>query len=166
MSILLTCQPGAPLRKDATSMTPPPSADAAAVSNDGPIRPVVPVIIDREDREEPEPPPPDAGRVDEVRLQLRVSPVDAEVTWGAKRLGMVKPHEPLEITRPRHSGPVDLILRAPGFVPYHTRLFTDADDRVAIDLVRPSAGSGLVEWKVKPSPRGPSRAPAARSSHH
>jgi hypothetical protein len=159
LCVLLACQRGAPLRPDATGVTPFVVTDAAAgAATDGaalPVLPVVPVVVDREIDDEPAT-PADAGPPPNVRLVLRVGPVDAEVTWGAKRLGLVKRTEPLEILRPQHSGPVDLVIRAAGFVPYHTRLFTDADDRVTVDLVRPSAGPGLTEWKVKP--------PASRSS--
>ena len=157
-SVLLACQRGAPLRPDATPVTPSTTSDAAVAPSDGPVFPVVPVVLEREIDDEPAAPAADAGPADNVRLQLRVGPVDAEVTWGAKRLGLVKRSEPLEILRPRHSGPVDLVIRAPGFVPYHTRLFTDADDRISVDLVRPSAGIGLVQWK----PKGPVARPSRR----
>jgi hypothetical protein len=154
LGFLLSCQRGAPLRPDATVLTPTTVTDAAAPASS--VLPVVPVVIDREVDDEPAS-TADAGPPATVRLQLRVSPVDAEVTWGAKRLGIVKRSEPLEIVRPQHSGPVDLVVRAAGFVPHHTRLFTDADDRVTVDLVRPSAGPGLTEWKVKPAPARSSR---------
>jgi hypothetical protein len=156
LGFLLACQRGAPLRPDATVLTPTSVTDAAAPAGASSVLPVVPVVIDREVDDEPAS-TADAGPPATVRLQLRVSPVDAEVTWGAKRLGIVKRSEPLEIVRPQHSGPVDLVVRAAGFVPHHTRLFTDADDRVTVDLVRPSAGPGLTEWKVKPAPARSSR---------
>jgi hypothetical protein len=153
---LSACQRGAPLRPDATVLPPSAVTDAAAGGAPS-VLPVVPVVIEREIDDEPVA-TVDAGPAPTVRLLLRVQPVDAEVTWGGKRLGIVKRSEPLEIVRPQHSGPVDLVIRAPGFVPYHTRLFTDADDRVSVELVRPSAGPGLTEWKVKPPPASrPSR---------
>lgn len=79
-----------------------------------------------------------------VTLKLWVVPAQgAEVFWGAKRLGKVdKP--PFEIERPRRSGPMDLIVRAPGYLPYHTRLFTDRDDRLTIRLVRPQDSGGML----------------------
>jgi hypothetical protein len=157
LCVLMACQRGAPLRPDATVLTPPSVTDAAVPGTGASsVLPVVPIVIDREVDDEPAS-IPDAGPPATVRLQLRVSPVDAEVTWGAKRLGVVKRSEPLEIVRPQHSGPVDLVVRAAGFVPYHTRLFTDGDDRVSVELVRPSAGPGLTEWKVKPAPARSSR---------
>lgn len=163
MSVLLACRRGAPLQQDATAVTRLPPADAGGLPGDAallPVMPVIPVVL------EPEPAPDeadpttneDAGAPENVRLQVRVGPVDAEVFWGVKRLGVVKRAEPLEIVRPKHSGPMDLVIRAAGFVPHHTRLFTDRDDRVTIDLVRPSAAPGLVEWKVKaPATRLPPR---------
>jgi hypothetical protein len=154
---LLSCQRGAPLHRDATTLTPSSVTDAAMnATSDGPVLPVVPIVIDREIDDEPMA-PADAGPPDNVRLLLRVGPVDAEVFWGGKRLGIVKRAEPLEILRPRHSGPVDVVVRAPGFVPHHTRFFTDADDRVTVDLVHPTAAPGLTQWKAKPAPTHPSR---------
>ncbi len=85
-------------------------------------------------------PEPDAGQPD-VRLTVRIMPVDAEIHWGAKRLGVARRGERFEIVRRRHSGPLDLVIRAPGFAPYHTRLFSDRDDSVAIELVRAAGGT-------------------------
>ena len=67
-----------------------------------------------------------------VTVKLQVEPPKvAHVFWGAKDLGPA----PLEVKRPRGSGPLDLILRAPGYLTFHTRAFTDKDDRLAVRLV-------------------------------
>ena len=82
-------------------------------------------------------------RSENVRLKLWVLPVTAEVVWGAKRLGTAG-RDPLEIERPRNSGPLDLVVRAPGYLPYNTRLLTDRDDSVTVRLIpprRPAASS-------------------------
>lgn len=81
----------------------------------------------------------DAGPRQDVLLKLRILNADAEVFWGAKRVAVGKRGEFLEIERPQHSGPLDLVLRAPGFLPYHTRLFTDRDDNVSVELSRAPA---------------------------
>ena len=67
-----------------------------------------------------------------ITIKVLVDPPQrAHVYWGTKDFGFA----PLEITRPRGSGPVDLILRAPGYLTVHTRAFTDRDDKIAIHLV-------------------------------
>jgi hypothetical protein len=92
----------------------------------------------------------EAGEADprspKVKLKLWVSPVSAEVIWGARRLGIAG-REPLEIERPRGSGPLDLVVRAPGYLPYHTRLFTDRDDTLTVRLVSPANAASLLGWK-------------------
>jgi len=66
-----------------------------------------------------------------VTIKLLVTPPKlAHVIWGVKDLGVA----PLELRRPRGSGPMDLILRAPGFLTHHTRVFTDRDDTLSIRL--------------------------------
>jgi hypothetical protein len=75
-----------------------------------------------------------------VRVRIVVTPpVEAVVVWGSKKLGKVG-RQPLEIVRPRDSGPMDVEIRAPGYVPFHTRLFTDRDDKIAVHLTRGPGG--------------------------
>jgi hypothetical protein len=54
----------------------------------------------------------------------------AHVLWGRKDFG----EAPLEIQRPRNSGPLDLIVVAPGYLPLHARAFTDRDDKLSLRL--------------------------------
>jgi hypothetical protein len=71
-------------------------------------------------------------RSDTVTIKLLVDPPKrAHAFWGMKDMGVT----PLEIKRPRGSGPVDLAIRAPGYLTIHTRAFTDRDDRITIRLV-------------------------------
>jgi len=92
-----------------------------------------------------------------VRLRLTVTPVQADVFWGGKKIGTAG-KQPFELERPRASGPLDLIIRAPGFLPYHTRLYTDRDDRLTVRLWRPEEASGLLGWKpVAPNAPAPGR---------
>jgi len=82
-----------------------------------------------------------AERPRSVKVQIVADPPQkAHVYWGVKDLGLA----PLEIERPRGSGPLDLILRAPGFLVVHTRAFTEHDDKVVVHLIAapvpPSAG--------------------------
>lgn len=68
-----------------------------------------------------------------VRIVLKVFPPNrATVHWGKKNLGLIKPKAPLIIQRPRDSGPMDLLVRADGCVPVHTRAYTFTDSTVAV----------------------------------
>jgi hypothetical protein len=80
-----------------------------------------------------------------VTLTLNISPpVKALVMWGAKQLARVAPDKPtVELQRPRSSGPLDLEIRAEGFLPHHTRLHSDRNDKVNVRLVRPAEASTL-----------------------
>jgi hypothetical protein len=67
-----------------------------------------------------------------VTIRLLVQPPGvAHVLWGMKDLGVA----PLDIVRPRGSGPLDLTLRASGYLTFHTRAFTEHDDKIAIRMV-------------------------------
>src|SRR6185312_3734648 len=50
----------------------------------------------------------------------------AMVFWGKKRLGIIAPHAPLVVTRPRDSGPLDVVVKSDGFVTVQTRAYTFA----------------------------------------
>jgi hypothetical protein len=122
----------------------PPAAQVAAPDAALAVEPAV---------EQPERDP----RAPRVRLRLAVGPGDAEVFWGGKKLG-VTVNGVFEIERPRGSGPLDLMLRAPGFLPHHTRLYTDRDDKLAVRLTRHGEAAGLLGWKPAPdSPPPPPR---------
>jgi hypothetical protein len=84
-----------------------------------------------------------------VKLTLAISPpVKASVLWGAKQVARVTPDKPtVELQRARSSGPLDLEIRADGFLPHHTRLYSDRNDRVSIRLVRPADASALLGFR-------------------
>jgi hypothetical protein len=86
---------------------------------------------------------------EKVTLKLNVSPpVKAIVMWGAKKVGQVTPSDStLEIERPRSSGPLDLEIRAEGYLPHHTRLHTDRSDKVNVRLVRPAEAAGMSGYR-------------------
>jgi hypothetical protein len=109
----------------ATPATPPPSAAAAP--------PATP----------PEPPSTIA------RITFVTNPsVNATVTWGKTRLGVITPKAALVIERPRDSGPLDVIVRAPGYLPVTTRAHTFADTRIVVKLTRPDQTQALVGYKA------------------
>ncbi len=104
---------------------------------------------------EAEPPERDPGSA-RVRLKLFVQPVEAEVLWGRKKLGIAG-RKPLELERPRGSGPVDVVVRAPGYLPFHTRLLGDRDDTLTVRLVTPTQARGLLGFKPGSAGRAPAR---------
>ena len=84
-----------------------------------------------------------------VTLTLSISPpVKATVMWGSKQLARVAPDNPtVELQRPRNTGPLDLDIRAEGFLPHHTRLHSDRNDKVSVRLVRPADAPGLLGYR-------------------
>jgi hypothetical protein len=71
-----------------------------------------------------------------VRIVFTVLPSSkrATVQWGKKRLGVIGPHAPLIVQRPRDSGPLDVVVRAEGCVPVQTRAYTFEDSKVAVKV--------------------------------
>ena len=84
-----------------------------------------------------------------VTLTLSISPpVKALVMWGSKQLARITPDTPtVELQRPRSSGPLDLDIRAEGFLPHHTRLYSDRSDKVNVRLVRPAEATSLLGYR-------------------
>jgi hypothetical protein len=108
----------------------PPAATPAVAGPESPLS-----------DEGPEPAAPGATDGPQVTLKL-VADANrkAHVFWGRKDLGVA----PLEIRRPRGSGPLDLVFVAPGFLPLHTRAFTDHDETLSVRLYDEAAASGLL----------------------
>ena len=85
--------------------------------------------------------PPDK---EAITLTIRsVGKVKTVVTWGRRTLG----ETPLVLKWPRNSGPVDVVLRAQGHLPVHTRLFTFNDDKVTVKLVDEEGKKTLFGYK-------------------
>lgn len=84
-----------------------------------------------------------------VTLKVSVTPpVKAQVMWGAKSLAKLSPgNMEAAIVRPRGSGPVDLEIKAEGYLPYHTRLYSDRNERVGARLYRAEEAPGLFGYK-------------------
>jgi hypothetical protein len=60
-----------------------------------------------------------------VKVEFRTYPGRrASVMWGGTRLGFIDRNKPLVVERPRDSGPLDVVIRSPGFVPVHARAYT------------------------------------------
>lgn len=106
-----------------------------------------------------------AAKADTVHIYLQtVPPRKAQVRWGAKNLGVIPTPRPLVIERPRDSGPLDLVIRAPGYLAVHTRAYTFSDSRVSVKLTPPTEKSKLFGYRQEPTANpdgGPAPAPAA-----
>jgi hypothetical protein len=61
-------------------------------------------------------------------------PRRATVMWGGKRLGVIDRGKPLVVERPRDSGPIDVVIRAPGYLPVHARAVTFDDTTLEVRI--------------------------------
>jgi hypothetical protein len=77
-----------------------------------------------------------------------VPATDALVSWGKKKLGRIAPRQPLTVTRPRDSGPLDVIVTAEGFFPVHTRAHTFSDNKVTVKLTPLDQQATLLGYRV------------------
>ena len=93
------------------------------------------------------------AKPDSVRIFIQtVPPRKALVKWGGKALGTIPVPRALVVERPRDSGPLDLVIRAAGFLPVHTRAYTFSDSRVAVKITPPSEKSKLFGYREEPAP--------------
>jgi hypothetical protein len=74
--------------------------------------------------------------------------VQATVSWGKKRLGVIKPRFPLVVTRPRDSGPLDVVVTAQGYLPVQTRAYTFSDSKMLVKLTKPEESNTLLGYRV------------------
>jgi hypothetical protein len=94
-----------------------------------------------------------APKADTVHITIQtVPPRKAQVKWGGKLVGVIPAPRPLVVERPRDSGPLDLVIRAAGFLPVHTRAYTFSDSRVAVKLTPPDEKSKLFGYREEPAP--------------
>jgi hypothetical protein len=101
------------------------------------------------------------AKSDTVHIVIQtVPPRKAQVKWGRKRLGTIPVPRPLVVERPRDSGPLDLVIRASGFLPVHTRAYTFSDSRVAVKLTPPAEKSKLFGYREEPATNPDGGAPA------
>jgi hypothetical protein len=92
-------------------------------------------------------------KTDLVRITIQtVPPRKAVVKWGHKSFGMIPVPHPLVVERPRDSGPLDLVIRATGYLPVHTRAYTFSDSRVAVKLTPPEEKNKLFGYREEPAP--------------
>jgi hypothetical protein len=137
--------------------SPGPASRAAApprAGNPAPAAPEPPLPD-----EAPEPVANGAPGAPQVTIKLLADASrKAHVFWGRKDLGLA----PLEIRRPRGSGPLDLLVIAPGFLPLHTRTFTDRDDTLSLRLYDEEAARGLLGHPVGAADPAPAASPGRK----
>jgi hypothetical protein len=98
-------------------------------------------------------PPPDAAAPaalsDKVKVVIQtVPPEKALVFWGKKSIGIIKgKNKPLILERPRDSGPMDVVIRAQGFIPVHTRAYTFSDFKLYVKLTPVEEKKSLFGYK-------------------
>lgn len=124
---------------DATAAAPteaPPAPAPGAAPSPGAVPAATSPAIT-----EPSPPASalvgDAGKPlsPNVKVTFRTYPQRrASVMWGGKRLGFIDRGKPLVVERPRDSGPLDVVIRSPGFVPVHVRAYTFDDNTVDVKI--------------------------------
>jgi hypothetical protein len=95
------------------------------------------------------PPPAPMPQPEVAHITFSVVPsVNATVFWGKKVLGQIAPRQVLVVTRKRDSGPLDVIVRANGYLPVQVRAHTFTDTRVAVKLTRPEQESTLLGYRL------------------
>ena len=122
----------------------PPRAPVAPASE--PSSAVAPAAADLPlDDEAPERTAPATGGPEVTIKLVADAGREAHVFWGRKDLGVA----PLEIHRPRGSGPLDLTVLAAGFLPLHTRAYTDHDETLSLRLYDAAEARGLLGYPIK-----------------
>ncbi len=125
----------APAPGVAAPTKPPRAPKASSVASSVASAPVEEALVE----EAPEANP----RSETVTIKLVAEASrQARVFWGRKDLGLA----PLELQRPRGSGPLDLLVVAPGALPLHTRVFTDRDDKLSLRLVPESDAPSMLGY--------------------
>lgn len=102
------------------------------------------------------PPAANAPPPTTVKIVFTINPSTkkAMVFWGKKRLGIIAPHAPLVVQRPRDSGPLDVIVKSDGYIPVQTRAYTFADSKVAVKLTALDQKNTLLGYREELPPDG------------
>jgi hypothetical protein len=92
-----------------------------------------------------------------VKITIIAAPVQKRVAvfWGKRRLGLIAPHAPLILQRPRDSGPLDLIIQCEGFVPVQTRAYTFGDTKLIVKLTPLDQKNTLLGYREEVPPPAP-----------
>jgi hypothetical protein len=85
---------------------------------------------------------PDAGPPAELSSKVKIvfqtiPPEKATVIWGKKSIGLIRgKNKPLIIERPRDSGPMDVLIKAQGYIPVHSRAYTFSDTKLYVKITK------------------------------
>jgi len=92
-----------------------------------------------------------------VKITITAAPVQKRVLvfWGKRRLGLIAPHQPLVLQRPRDSGPLDLVIQCEGFVPVQTRAYTFGDKKLIVKLTPLDQKNTLLGYREEVPPPAP-----------
>jgi hypothetical protein len=101
-------------------------------------------------------PAPPAEVSPNVKIVFTIVPSNkkAMVFWGKKRLGIIAPHAPLVVTRPRDSGPLDVVVKSDGFISVQTRAYTFGDSKVSVKLTKNEEKNTLLGYREELPPDG------------
>lgn len=92
-----------------------------------------------------------APQPETVRITIQTVPSrKAFVKWGKKNLGIIPAPKPLILERPRDSGPMDIVIRASGYLPVHTRATTFSDVRLMVKLTPETEKHTLFGYRTEP----------------
>ena len=117
------------------------------------------MVAAADDTDAPAPPAAPAAHKPQgpnVRIVFTVLPSTkkATVNWGKKKLGVIGPKAPLIVTRPRDSGPLDVVVRAEGCIPVQTRAYTFEDSKVAVKVTPNDQKNTLLGYREEMPPDG------------
>lgn len=97
------------------------------------------------------PPAPPKPPQDPQRARITFStipPTNAKVVWGKQTLGTITSKQALTVIRPRDTGPLDVMVYAPGYLPVQTRAHTFEDTQIIVKLTTPENQSTLWGYRA------------------
>ena len=112
----------------------------------------VPLALARAGADKPPAPPVAKPVREKVKITFQtIPPVKAEVRWGKKKLGVLNTgKKPFFIERFKDSGPIDVTVRAEGFLPVHTRAYSFENHKVTVKLTPVTEKHTLFGYKQVP----------------
>jgi len=145
-SLTLLCVGGL-LEPDDAAATPPGVPDTAAPTA-APAAPEPTTTVVPAGAAAAPVPAPSVESTNATIVFATTPPATATVVWGRKVLGKITPGKPLVVVRPRDSGPLDVMVRAVGYLPVQTRAHTFSDHRVIVKLTLPENKSELFGYRA------------------
>ena len=76
--------------------------------------------------------------------------VKVEIKWGKKRLGFIDgPRKPFILERMRDSGPIDVVVKAEGYLTVNTRAYTFDDNKVFVKMTPVEEKHTLLGYRIQ-----------------